>query len=567
MSNLTISELLIASDLERAAKRIPFRTPTTLIVGGNSSGKSSVLKSIYNTFGAEPAKQHPNWKAANVTTVVKFSVDDTRYAILRKGNFFAVFDANQTPMRTFQRVTHGLGPFLAEMFGFQLKLHSSSKELITPPPAYFFLPYYIDQDAGWANNWSSFAKLQQIPDWRKSVIEYHTGLKPNEFYLAKAALQSTEDDLAAAEGEAHVLSDVRQRVQHESRPAEFNMNLGDFQAELDELLQECQTLLSAEAGLKEQLRDLNNSKVLLETRINLVQCALTEVSADYAFATEHLTEETVDCPTCGAVYENAFIARFEIAKDEDRLIDMLLQLRQEVSEVDRAILKARGVFNEKHTETQRVEELLTTKRQEVSLKMVLQSEGRKAIDTVFLTKLDESAKQQGTLRESARSYREELKKYDNKERKREVLDYYHSVMRSYLHTLNVDRLPEKSYRTIDARISELGSEQPRALLAYFVSILQTIRKFSSSTTCPIIIDSPNQQGQDDIRLPLMLSFIRDYLPTNSQVILGVEDTSGVQFEGEIVSLTERYKLLQDAEYEEVRAELRPMLAKVLTPAT
>jgi hypothetical protein len=138
-------------------------------------------------------------------------------------------------------------------------------------------------------------------------------------------------------------------------------------------------------------------------------------------------------------------------------------------------------------------------------------------------------------------------------------------MRSYLHTLNVDKLPEKSYKAIDARISELGSEQPRALLAYFVSILQTMKKFSSSTFCPVVIDSPNQQGQDDVRLPLMLAFIRDNLPAASQLILGVEDTSGVEFGGHTITLTERYKLLQEAEYDEIREELRPMLARVLTP--
>jgi hypothetical protein len=63
----------------------------------------------------------------------------------------------------------------------------------------------------------------------------------------------------------------------------------------------------------------------------------------------------------------------------------------------------------------------------------------------------------------------------------------------------------------------------------------------------------------------LLTFIRDHLPSGRQLILGAEDTSGIDFSGETVQLTERYKVLQESEYDEVREELRPMLSKVLAP--
>src|SRR5262249_27766188 len=152
-----------------------------------------------------------SWKSADVAALLKFEVDGAKYEILRKGTFFAIFNDQKRVLQTFQRVTHGLGPFLAKMFSFALRLNAKDKELITPPPATLLLPYYVDQDVSWSTNWSAFARLEQIKDWRTSVVEYHTGIKPNEYYLAKAALQSIEEDLKKATEEATVISDVRKR--------------------------------------------------------------------------------------------------------------------------------------------------------------------------------------------------------------------------------------------------------------------------------------------------------------------------------------------------------------------
>ena len=49
---------------------------------------------------------------------------------------------------------------------------------------------------------------------------------------------------------------------------------------------------------------------------------------------------------------------------------------------------------------------------------------------------------------------------------------------------------------MDITISETGSALPRALLAYYFTFLKIMNIYSTSTFCPIIIDSPNQQEQD-----------------------------------------------------------------------
>ena len=58
------------------------------------------------------------------------------------------------------------------------------EEAITPPPNYMFAPFYIDQDASWDRPWASFRSFYLIPS-SKTLAEYHSGLKPNEYYAAQ----------------------------------------------------------------------------------------------------------------------------------------------------------------------------------------------------------------------------------------------------------------------------------------------------------------------------------------------------------------------------------------------
>src|SRR5690625_7590659 len=71
-----------------------------------------------------------------------------------------------------------------------MKTYNRTNKLITPPPAYFFLPFYVDQDSGWKKNWSSFAYLTQLKrNWKRDIAYFHTGIKPNEFYEIKSKIE------------------------------------------------------------------------------------------------------------------------------------------------------------------------------------------------------------------------------------------------------------------------------------------------------------------------------------------------------------------------------------------
>lgn len=152
MKKLLFKEIHICSRNEKKAKKVIFDPRRTLIYGKNDTGKSSLLKTIYSTFGAKPSKVNNNWKELNPVSFVRFSVDGVNYSILKDDKVYAVFDSRDEIIKLCYSVTNELRPFLADLLNFRIKLPDTSNEIITPPPAFIFLPFYIDQDTGWGAN-------------------------------------------------------------------------------------------------------------------------------------------------------------------------------------------------------------------------------------------------------------------------------------------------------------------------------------------------------------------------------------------------------------------------------
>ena len=106
------------------------------------------------------------------------------------------------------------------------------------------------------------------------------------------------------------------------------------------------------------------------------------------------------------------------------------------------------------------------------------------------------------------------------------------------------------------KIHETGSDRPRAILAYVYAILHLIWEAEDAVRCPIVLDSPKQQDQDDINHLSLLHFIRDERPSGSQLILLLVDDAGVDFGCEPLVLDTKYSLLSSEEYGQTSEVMR-----------
>jgi hypothetical protein len=551
--------VLMSSDTERA-RIINFHQRATIITGENDTGKSSLIKSIYYAFGAEPRMLKP-WKATVSKILVHFSVGEHNFSLLRNGSSFTLFEKSGQPLETFTSVTTGLGVYLAKLLQFGIKLTSQSGELITPPPAYLFLPFYFDQDKGWVENWDSFDRLKQIKNWRKDLIEYHVGLKPNEYYEIKGKHLKVKERMVVAQAEAKVLKSVRDQISEKYQEVAFNIDLEAFQEEIKEMLVLCGELQKAAEKIKEKLVDLYNVKMEIESQIEIVTNALGEMSSDYKFL-EKLNDH-VDCPTCGAAYDVSFAEIFGIALDEGKCEELLRKLQGELQDVNTRIAKMSGEHREHDLETAKVRALLERKREQVQLKDLIDSESKKTLKTVLQNNLTAANLKTVEIQEEIDDLKKQLDAFTSREKKAEINAEFKSLMKRYLFELSVAGLNDDSYPDFTSKVFDQGSDQPRAVLAYGFSILQLMHNRASSAFCPIIIDSPIQQEQDAHNHQKILDFIKKNQPEGSQLILGVVDTKDVDFGGEVIILTEKRHVLREDEYKSATEEMMPFIRAAL----
>lgn len=562
MKRLVFEEIQILSHRERKAIKIQFNPKKTIIKGANQVGKSSLIKSIYYTLGATPVKLNTNWIKAEPITYLKMKIDTLSISVLRYDKSrYVVVDENGTV------VSHSfksLSIYLNSLFDFNLFISNRNGDPENPPAPYLFLPFYIDQDKNWNDSWNAFNGLQQFSNWKKPLLDYHSGIRGNKYYETKAELDSTKIELDETKNEIETLNKILRGIKEKLHNDNFSITVDDFSNEITELLAECEFLKSEQNKLKQKLTDLYNHKSIIESRIAIVENSIKETQADYKFALNYV-DESIDCPMCGAHYENNFNERFSIAEDQEKLQELLVELKDELIKVSENISKYDKSFIEKKIDFEKIEEALNTKKEEIKLADIIENEGKKKVNEIFKNEQNLVYQKIGNARTRFELLDKQLKDI-NKEgenKKHKIMLSYRSSLKKFLEELNIDT--EKTNPTVfermDAKMNEQGSNLPRALLAYYFSILKVMNSYSTSTFCPIVIDSPNQQEQDGENRKAIMNFIYNNQPENSQLILGlVDDIDTSLFDGDVVILEdEKYALLKEKYYKEVSLELTPII--------
>ncbi|RUQ35251.1 MAG: hypothetical protein EKK71_13325 [Candidatus Competibacteraceae bacterium] len=555
MKNFLLESMLLVSHRERKAKKIEFHPRITIIKGANDTGKSSLIKSIYRGFGAEPPKIHQKWKDANVASLIYFRVKNERFAILRSAGEYSIFDANKKLLNSYSSVTNELAPALANLLGFQLRILNREHTPSIPPPAYFFLPFYIDQDEGWIKPWQSFNKLSQFANWKQPVASYHFGLRPDQWYKLDAKKHAVAEKKEIPEKEIAALEKLERKTRNQLTRVDFDIDISAFKAEIMRLLNICNDLCRKEEEYRQRVVELRTEKIRLEAQIEIVTRTRDELSADYTYAVEQ-QGLFVSCPMCGQEYENSFAERFEIAKDEETCSDLLQLLQADLRKVNAEIQKTHSSLSVNSKEKEEINTILSAKQGAVILSDLVKIAGKKELLSHLETEIATQKDILEGIDKELGSIKREMDKYDNKDHRSSILKQYEQVFRQNASVLNVHGLSENVFTRIDAKIEETGSDQPRAVLAYQFSVLDAIARKSDATFCPIVIDAPNQQEQDQENLKRILQFIPQCCPEGSQLVLGLVDDAGFQFDGKTIELKDKFSLLDQEAYLEAAEEIR-----------
>jgi hypothetical protein len=273
----------------------------------------------------------------------------------------------------------------------------------------------------------------------------------------------------------------------------------------------------------------------------------------------------VECPTCGEHYVNDITTRFNIAADTETLIAALHHAQSEERQLNLKIDNVRASVDGIAAAIDRVQAILSTRRNDLSLGEVMAAEGRNAATRVLRDKVHEVDASIGDINAQMVKYSEDMRVSLDRKRSREIKDFFGAHLADFATSLDV-RVDGERAPSITSTQHARGSEGPRGLAAYYYAFLHTVRGFGSSAFCPIVIDAPNQQGQDGEHLPAIISFLVNKRPRGAQLVLGVEEAVGItQTDAEIIEVgIQKRQLLSDDEFEHVSGHLHPYLAQLVT---
>lgn len=561
MKNLKLRRLLLLSRLEGKARQEKFDECTTVVFGENDTGKSHLIKSIYGAFGADASVVNEKWIKASVATMLEFSVDGAIYSILRFDNQFALFDAADDLLWTGTSLMKEVGPKIAELLDFTIQLTTKYNDLVVPPPQFCFLPFYQDQDRGWDDSWSSFKSLAMIPNFKKSILEYHTGIRPREYYSAQAQRADAQREQNELKAERRALDRATVRLRNGRSPVTTTFSPELFGSQIEQLLAELNELRTIYEGVKHKISELQSRRAVLVEEIEIARTALAELDADVKF-TQNLSDAQVICPTCNTVHENDFANRFNLISDADACRGFLASARHSLVEVEADIARQMQSLHSYDDRIKRIDALLEERRGEVKLRDMLKDESERVVDATIAA--ERAVIDEGIIKWQAREEEalKTMKAHSSAKRKAEIVAFYTKKLSAFAVELGVT-FGAAAKKSVSPKINETGSYGPRAILAYHFALLHTIREFTTSCLCPIILDTPLQQDQDDTNAAAIIGFALKNRPRDMQLVLGTVSLHGAEYGGHVINPLVKESLLRSEEFDTVNTYMRPFINKML----
>lgn len=564
MPNVKFVGLFLLSQTERRALKVPLNASRIVIQGGNGFGKSAIIKSIYETLGATPQKIDDRWKSANVSSALVFEFRGERYTAVKALSMHALFDSERRLIFSGQEVMRDWGPALAEFFGFKLVMTDRDGEIKTPPPSYIFAPYYIDQDFGWTRPWSSFSDLY-LPESTRTLADYHSGLRPDEYYAARASLAVDKLALAELDVSLATLRDAIDQIQQIDEGASPTYDLGEFRSEVADLVAESERLLAQQRSYRGDIAELHEEVHLVRSEKVLLEAALREMQGEFEVAAS-LPDE-IECPTCGQGYANELVDRFSLIRDEGVLVEAVGKANARLVKLDEREKRQQEQLSGIQKTLARIERILAVERSALSFNDVVIAAGKTEAAKILRSSLGEKAADADEVRVRVDDHKTVMATLTSSQRASSILKFYREMLASYSLELDV-ALEGSRQQMIQTIRAARGSEGPRGLLAYYYAFLQTSARFTHATSFPIVIDAPNQQGQDELHLPQMLEFIFGRAPEGAQVIVAAEEAGGnLPANVEVCVFGERKRqVLRESEFDAVRERFTPYLRQMIAEA-
>lgn len=544
MKEVYFKNLMIA-DLQKHTARVQsFEKGLNVVTSeDNHVGKSSLLKALYYTLGAE-VDFDSVWDKHSKLYIVTLCVGEKEYRVVRFLKRFAVFEGEKL-LKITESVTTELTPLLGEIFDFSVYLpNKDTGKVEMAPPVFTFMPYYIDQDKGWSGLYDSFAAINQYKSAdRIKSLYYHL----NIYTKGTVELMAERDRLRERMEALAIESDRLNTILSALREETVNLPPADTVSELEAHLAAPKKRIEQ---LVTQIGAIRNEIQSLETALRQHQYNL-RIIKEYVSVKDKVSEGDTHkqhiCPNCGYVFDEEIfnLVRTNYGSiNEDYMCQQIQLLINSVSD-KLGIAKDRYVA----LRQQMREEEVAYQAEKNEFDIYVRQRGLAASVRRFQKQLDEAAVEYQETDQQIKEINKVLRKLPNR---KEVEEKYIECVRLNIMTLDAwDPAYDGTIRLLKP-IKAQGTLENKIILAQFVGLFQTMEYFKTGATrFSFVVDSPRAKEASVASSKDILKMIGQ-MKMLPQIILATIDYS--EFESEIdapakvIVLTEKRKLLNSDDY-------------------
>lgn len=558
MSEMYFKSILIADIVSHKARFQQFQKGLNVITSTNNHvGKSSLLKSLYHTLGAN-VKYDSVWNVNNKLFVLDFCVDNIDYRIVRQIKSFAVFKGEELILVT-SKVMSELAPLLEKIFHFGIYLDSKKDGRVTlAPPVFTFLPYYIDQDNGWSELYGSFQNQEQYKKHdRMKSLYYHLSIYTKSAVELMAQRDKLQEELDTLKTDATKLLDIIEALTDEIQGIVPADDVAQFDKNIQISKNKIRTLVKQIGEKRNRIQEL---EISLEQHEHQLQ-VITEYHTIAKTAQSNQEIFTHSCPRCGYLYDdeiyNRVHANYLNVSDsyvKTYIGQVIISIRDDLQKEKQQYITLTKKLNN-------LETAYSNKEDEFDL--YIRHRGISESVDKLNTRLGKNQKEQSDIRKALKDIAKELKSFPSK---KEVESKYIEFTRLNIIKLGAWNAAYDGTIKLLSPIKAQGTLENKIILSQFVGLFQTMEYFKTQTIrLPFVVDSPRGKEASQESSKEILSMIAgiSMLP---QVILATidfnyyKDSLGDSAKNAtVITLQKHNRLLDEADYITHEAEIEQLL--------
>lgn len=548
MKRLTIKKLIVISQSESRSLEVPFEDGLNIVLGGNKTGKSSIIKSIFTTLGCECKRVETDWKKLISSYLLFIKYGEKQFCIVRQSKKFQIFENSGEhysciiETESFHEYSNCLMDIL------EVKMPCISKDgkqfNVTPPLLFRF--QYIDQDEGWTKIADSFSNVAYVKDWKPHTNKYVCGYLDDTYYelqTQKAEHIIEKDD---KKKELNYNQSFVSRIASTLTQIENVESIVDITTDIESLLAKAEELRKVQFSCNSEMTVLENDIYINQHKVHIVEHNLTESKSDIEFAMSQ--EDELVCPTCGTTYSNGIDEQLNITSDYAHCERLITELKNSISIATKKIEELKDKHNNVSLEIQATEQKIQNSQELISYSSFYKNKGQYEIYESCKRQLEILQKEIDSYVSKIAIIDEKINEKKSKNRSKEIREELEGYSRTLADAINVPKTFIK-LRDFVQIINRTGSETPRLVYMYQSALyLYNLNRMYSPFNF-YVVDTPNQQGQDADNLESIFKSLELFLSDEGQVIVGTERETGLEEKaGNVIRLSEKRRCLNTDNY-------------------